>query len=135
MTDQTRTAARLGTSLMVLLWLVTLTALMALGLEIFLKVKDNAGSAAQIAKPRYEALRRAYKPFTIQYINPYYLFFFPFDPAKRAAINNTVCHINPEGFRGPGPETQPRGNLRSSWVALRRLGTSPAQILRPLPAT
>lgn len=55
-------------------------------------------------QPKFKRIEKAYYPFAVQHINPYYLFFFPFDQAERASINNDVCSIGPEGFRGPGPE-------------------------------
>jgi len=48
----------------------------------------------------YSKLCRAYYPFTIQHINPFYLFFFPFEAGDRSSINNHICSIDKHGFRG-----------------------------------
>ena len=60
--------------------------------------------AAERSQPEFRRISKAYHPFAVQHINPYYLFFFPFDRDQRTSINNEVCSIGPEGFRGPGPE-------------------------------
>jgi len=66
--------------------------------QAFLKQKANA------AQPVFSRISKAYHPFAVQHINPYYLFFFPFDKEQRTSINNSVCSIGPKGFRGPSPE-------------------------------
>jgi hypothetical protein len=44
-----------------------------------------------------------YAYFRIQHLNPYYLFWFPYDAKERDKINNAVVSINNLGFRGPLP--------------------------------
>ena len=86
-------------------WIAVFCLLGATGLEFFLKFKWEAEEAKPYSnKPRFKQLVEAYRPFSVQHINPHYLFFFPFDRAKRAAVNNAVVTVNADGFRGPGPE-------------------------------
>lgn len=59
--------------------------------------------ASAVPTPQRNRLFTAYQPFTIQYLHPQYLFFFPLDPIRRVGLSNEVCSIDADGFRGPGP--------------------------------
>lgn len=115
MANERRIGRIVGKFLIGLVWLVLTGLLVATGVELFLKARSGRASAnSGVQKPRYERLREAYGPFTIQHINPHYLFFFPFDPTKRAEINNEVCSVNEEGFRGPRPQNA--GNRKLAFL-------------------
>lgn len=74
-------------------------------LEGYLKVRsDWARRHAPAQMPNYARLADAYHPFAVQHLNPFSLFFFPLDPADRLALNDDICSIDENGFRGPGPE-------------------------------
>jgi len=40
----------------------------------------------------------------VQHLHPYYIFSLPYNNALINKINNPVCSIDSNGFRGPGPE-------------------------------
>lgn len=94
-------------------WAIMAVVVTAVSLEGFLAFKwgylrprqrELLQQSHESTQPEFDRLSRAYHPFAVQHINPYYLFFFPFDRDERIGINNEVCSIDREGFRGPGPE-------------------------------
>jgi lysophospholipase L1-like esterase len=96
---------RLGRILIAAVWAATLLLAGALMLEGYLKLKSDRRRSHQAVAPTpvYTRLFDAYKPFAVQHINPFYLFFFPFDTGRRLAMNNDVCSVDADGFRGDGP--------------------------------
>ena len=89
-----------GRALVVLSWLA-LAAVTALVASRSLPALQ-AWSAP--SRERFDALDRAYDPFKIQHINPFYLFSLPFHDEDRLAANNEICSVDANGFRGRGPE-------------------------------
>jgi len=82
----------------------------AIALELYL----NRPSDKPVTRTYYGRLHEAYAPFAVQYINPFYLFFFPLDLDARTAMNNPICSVDSAGFRGIGP--QGRGNRKLAFV-------------------
>ena len=90
-----------GKILIIASWSILVLLAGALSLEGLLKLRwEWRQHNQQSTTSEYSKLYRAYYPFTVQHINPFYLFFFPFDVGKRLSINNTVCSIDKDGFRG-----------------------------------
>jgi hypothetical protein len=94
-------ARALGRFLIAILWVGALTLLGAMGAERYLQWREGQLAAR---RPRLDALGSAYEPFTVAHLNPHYLFFFPLEPERRAALSNRVVTLTADGFRGPGPE-------------------------------
>ena len=96
---------RLGQALVILLWGVAILLIGATLLEGFLKLRWDRQSHHKVSSDKtvYSRIARAYWPFAVQHINPFYLFYFPFDSARREAMNNSTCSIDSDGFRGAGP--------------------------------
>lgn len=87
------------------LWAFLIVLIIAVGLELFLSMRwSDRREVKDTGRPRHDRLMKAYHPFAVQYINPTYLFFFPFDPADRMALSNQYVTLDSAGFRGPGPE-------------------------------
>jgi hypothetical protein len=91
-----------------LFWIPSLLLGGVMTLEIALHVRSVVTEYLRgPGDTRYRAelrrLREAYRPFTTQYVHPYYAFFFPWDPSQRLALNNAVCSLDVHGFREPGP--------------------------------
>ena len=76
---------------------VNLAALLAIS-ELVLAVTERSTTRQQYAL--------AYRPFTHQYLHPFYYFFFPQDPDVVQDMNNDVVSLDPQGFRGVGPEAR-----------------------------
>jgi hypothetical protein len=85
---------------LVLLSLVLGLLIFAFVLEVYYKRKFEA-EANTI--PMLAKVERIYGPSDGRHIHPVYLFFYPYDQAKRRAINNPSVTIDVDGFRGPGP--------------------------------
>jgi lysophospholipase L1-like esterase len=96
---------RFGQALISALWAATVLLIAAMLLEGFLKLRwdHRSNRAAVDSTPVYTRVAKAYEPFAVQHINPFYLFFFPFDADRRRAINNATCSVDADGFRGDGP--------------------------------
>lgn len=115
-TNSKLTGRSIGKLIVGVLWALALVLLTATALELFLVAKWNYIKPAWGGKrvllrqpgdpdqPEFNRIANAYLPFAVQHINPYYLFFFPFDRNERTNLSNDVCTLGPEGFRGPGPE-------------------------------
>ena len=86
--------------------LLVLSGLVVLGIaglwvvDYMLRPDPSTSSAIQ---PRYEALRVRHQPFSVQHLHPFYTFFFSSDLEERRALNNPVCSVTDDGFRGPSP--------------------------------
>jgi hypothetical protein len=94
--------------LILLLWIPATIAGGIMTIEIVLQIRSAATERYRQARNPQELsavarLARAYRPFTIQHLHPHYLFFFPLQPADRLALTNSVCSIDANGFREPGP--------------------------------
>jgi lysophospholipase L1-like esterase len=88
-----------------LVWATLLAVCAAVAVEAGLALRARRDTAPEPSgRTRYDRLHAAYLPFAIQHLHPVYLFFFPFDPAQRAALSSPVVHLDREGFRGGGPE-------------------------------
>ncbi|MEO8677472.1 MAG: SGNH/GDSL hydrolase family protein [Vicinamibacterales bacterium] len=86
------------------MWLGALAVGVVVMAEGLLRVRVAVHEAREARNPSaFARLQRAYSPFAIQHLHPYYLFFFPLDQAARLAIGNEVCSIDADGFREPGP--------------------------------
>jgi len=99
----------IGRIVAALLWGLCLLVVLAAGLEFYLRAKTAlahrfSSREEPLRHPVYDRLHADYLPFTVQHINPFYMFFFPYDRAQRVAMNNATCSIDANGFRGPGPE-------------------------------
>jgi len=70
------------------------------GVEMWL----NRPNPQQTEGTYFQQLQKAYAPFTVQHINPFYTFFFPLDLNKRRSMNNPICSVDDNGFRGKGME-------------------------------
>lgn len=69
--------------------------------EVYLKEPQLTWSGLPV---ELRQVMPAYRPFTVQYLHPFYYFFFPRDPHEIQRINNKVCSIDARGFRGTTPE-------------------------------
>ncbi len=56
-----------------------------------------------IDQPLWAKLQANHAPFSVQYIHPFYLFFYPLDPQRRQALNNETCSLSADGYRGVSP--------------------------------
>lgn len=102
--DRQREGKWLGRAILMGVWLLCIAIAVPAGLELYLKAKAALAAEPEVVThPIFEQLRTDYLPFTVQHINPYYLFFFPYDRQQRVGMNNSTCSIDAEGFRGPGP--------------------------------
>jgi GDSL-like lipase/acylhydrolase family protein len=76
--------------------------------EIFLTLQQKSQSEeTKKEKPIFTKLFEAYTPFSIQHLNPFYNFFFPYRVSDRTLLNNSICSIDNNGLRNPGPEAAP----------------------------
>ena len=94
--------------LILLLWIPATIAGGIMTIEILLQIRSAATERYRAARnpgglSAAERLARAYRPFTVQHLHPHYLFFFPLQPADRLALSNSVCSLDANGFREPGP--------------------------------
>lgn len=94
--------------LILLLWIPATIAGGIMTIEILLQIRAAAGERYRAARnpqelSSVERLARAYRPFTIQHLHPHFLFFFPLQPAERLTLANSVCSLDADGFREPGP--------------------------------
>ena len=90
-----------GKVLIIASWSILVLLAGALSLEGLLKLRwEWRQHKQQKAPSEYTRLFNAYYPFTVQHINPFYLFYFPFDAKSRSSLNNNVCSIDKDGFRG-----------------------------------
>lgn len=95
----------LGLAAISVVWLSALLAMAAGCTELFLAVAEKSRAKASAERrPKWTELQARYEPYTIQHINPHYLFFFPYDVRQRARLNNQTVNVDSRGFRGPGPE-------------------------------
>ncbi len=79
----------------------TLIILIFLGVnEIFFQESQKSPRPHFVPK----SLEAAYVSFSVQFLNPFYLFSLPSDPEVIRTINNDVVSIDERGFRGAGPE-------------------------------
>lgn len=71
--------------------------------EVYLSIKYHSANhqTSQYFQMKFSS---KYNPFTIQYLHPFYYFFFPRDPDIIDKINNDVVSIDINGFRGAGPD-------------------------------
>jgi hypothetical protein len=99
MTEPRAFVRRFAALVIAFLWVAALLVIAAAGAEWYLEAAKRSRYAA-----RYGRIDAAYASFRVQHINPFYLFFFPLEAARRAAMGNDVCSVGPDGFRGPGPE-------------------------------
>jgi hypothetical protein len=74
----------------------------ALGFERYLTYSSRSDKTASFSS----SLAYAYRPFSIQYINPFYLFFFPFNEEERVALSNSTVSLTADGYRGDGPSAR-----------------------------
>jgi len=81
--------------------LLLLTA--ALGFERYLTYSSPSEKTSSLSSSQ---LAYAYRPFSIQYINPFYLFFFPFNEKERVALSNSTVRLTVDGYRGDGPSAR-----------------------------
>jgi hypothetical protein len=91
-----------------LFWIPSLLLGGIMTIEILLQVRSKVteyvrGAGDAHYREDVRRLRAAYRPFTIQHLHPYYLFFFPWQPSDRLALANAVCSLDADGFREPGP--------------------------------
>lgn len=95
----------IGKMFIIGVWAATISLILLTSLEVYLNIKSAwyAKREAEKTRSTFEETCEAYLPFTVQHINPYYLFFFPFDRTERRKMNNEMCSVTPDGFRGPGP--------------------------------
>jgi len=56
-------------------------------------------------------LEKYYDEFRVQCLHPYYIFFLPYEGSLLKKINNSVCSIDRNGFRGKGPEERGKRKL------------------------
>ncbi len=94
--------------LILLLWIPATIAGGIMTIEILLQVRSAVTERYRRARDpegrsAIDRLTRAYHPFTIQHLHPHYLFFFPLQAADRLALGNSVCSLDADGFREPGP--------------------------------
>ena len=75
----------------------------ALGFERYLTYSSRSDKTASFSSSQ---LAYAYRPFSIQYINPFYLFFFPFNEEERVALSNSTVSLTADGYRGDGPSAR-----------------------------
>ena len=97
-----RAVTVVGRAVLVLIWLFAGVVAGATGLELALTLKGR-WNASHDAMSRFHALERAYRSCDVLQLHPQYLFFFPRDPRERVALSNSVCSLDADGFRGPGP--------------------------------
>jgi hypothetical protein len=89
--------------LILILWIPALLAGGIMTIEILLQIRAAATERFRPDRTTLSKLRRAYQPFTVQHLHPFYLFFFPLQPQDRLALANAVCSVDADGFREPGP--------------------------------
>ena len=97
-----RAAIIAGRTVIVLIWLLAGVMVAATVLELALGVKGR-WQMSHDGRPRFHELERAYHQCDVLHVHPQYLFFFPLDPRERDALSNSVCSVDADGFRGPGP--------------------------------
>jgi len=97
----TKYTVLIGKVFIFFVWFFFLLFIGVIGLELVFRMTSKVD---QEQRPVYEKIRAAYRPFSIQYLDPLYLFFFSIDKTKRIAVNNEICSVTEEGFRGKGPE-------------------------------
>jgi lysophospholipase L1-like esterase len=90
------------------LWIPATIAGGIMTIEMLLQIRSAATERLrQKRSPRdlsaVQRLAQIYRPFTIQHLHPHYLFFFPLQAADKLALSNSVCSIDANGFREPGP--------------------------------
>jgi hypothetical protein len=131
--SQVRVGRLLGWSAIALVWLLCGAIAVAGSLEVALYINDKWVRNPQ--HPRYAQLVQAYQPFTVQHINPHFLFFFPFDlqSARRSATRCAESTMTASGDQGRA--RLGRGNSRSFWAGRRPSGISPARTRPPSLAT
>jgi hypothetical protein len=95
-----------GWTVIALLWFVALVLASTASLEFLLRIQSHQKKAQQLPepnlRPKYNRLKDAYLPFTVQHLHPQYLFFFPLEPAERMSLANEICSVDGEGFRRSG---------------------------------
>ncbi|RLA42994.1 MAG: hypothetical protein DRR42_22455 [Gammaproteobacteria bacterium] len=69
-------------------------------IELLIKFKKQSVKKEWVANN----ISNAYRPFSVQFIDPNYMFFFSRDSRFREAFNNKYVSIDKHGFRGGGPE-------------------------------
>ena len=116
------TSRRVAFTTIALLWIAALGLVVLTGVEFWLSAQDVEPQASD---PRYREIEAAYQPFAVQHLHPNYLFWFPLDAAQRQALNNPVCSLSAEGFRGPGPSE--RGTRKLAQAYLEYLYSPEAQ--------
>jgi len=72
------------------------------GSELYLSL--NKAHLGPQHKYDLNALWKYYHGFCIQHLHPYYIFSLPYEISLINKINNPVCSIDINGFRGQGPE-------------------------------
>ena len=70
------------------------------GFEQYLTHSSNSYPKSQVSSSQ---IGHPYLPFSVQHLNPFYLFFFPFNVEKRISLSNTAVTLTAEGYRGDGP--------------------------------
>ena len=104
-----------------------------LGLNLFLKIKNrnenrNTGFFEKLHEVGYyKQVSDPYQPFTVQYINPHYLFSVPIDSNERKQISNSTVSLLPIlGYRKTLTFSEPPGKERIKRKCLLVLGGSVA---------
>ena len=99
---------RVAVAAVTLLWLAAGAIGLLTAAELALRARHTD---TRTGDPTYRAIEDVYLPFAVQHLHPNYLFWFPFGADERRALNNAVCSLSPDGFRGPGPAERGRRKL------------------------